>query len=195
MTTLAEGGERVEIEHINHYNHYCRIKAPHHFFRKLHSLRLMFKPTTKENQLSQLRDVLQSPVVLLDLDDQSSTTHAVQQILKSFTCCSVIVATSTSSQTIKNIRTLYRSMTALKIIKRQFSYDYPQSTTNLIAIYPSIEYPACVYELHTNAGRYISDKVLPYEHSIFKWVIKNLIETLTSVPPAVGGIGLMIHRN
>lgn len=155
----------------------------------------MPKSSPEKPQLTQIGDILQSPIVLLDLVGQSTTTLAVHEILKSSTCCSVIAASSTSDKTVKNIKTLYRSMKLLKKIKKQLSYDYPYSSINLIAIYPSLEYPACVYELHTNADHYISNKVLPYEHSILKWVIKNFIEKLTSVPHAVGGIGLMIHRN
>ena len=72
--------------------------------------------------------------------------------------------------------------------------EYPSLHTSLIGIYPSLEYPACVYELNTNADRYVSANVLPYTGSALISTVKYLIDKFLGANPAVGGLGLTLYK-
>lgn len=145
-------------------------------------------------EYSQLEDVLQSPIAILQLHDQASTLLETKEILDTCKHCCVVTATSTSSHKLRNIKTLYQSLAALKKLRKQLSQQYPLTDTSLIGIYPSLQYPACVYQLHTNADRYISANVLPNDASAVVSMIKYIIRRLLGVNPAIGGLGLILYR-
>lgn len=147
-----------------------------------------------EKEFSQLEDVLESPTVTLQLDDQALTLAKTRRVLKTSKHCCIIAATSISSHKLRNIKTLYHSLVALKKLRQQLFHEYSLSDTSLIGIYPSLEYPACVYQLHTNADRYISANVLPRDNSAVIGTIKYFIGRLLRANPAVGGLGLLVHR-
>jgi len=151
--------------------------------------------TAKEEQFSQLKDVLQSPVVMLQFADSASTMLKARQLLKTSERCCIIANTSTSNQKLKNIKTLYHSLATLKKLQRQFSHEYPLATANLIGIYPSLDYPACVYELHTSADHYVSGNILPYDQSNLTRMIRYVIGKLLGANPAVGGLGLVLSKD
>jgi hypothetical protein len=145
-------------------------------------------------QLSQLKDVLQSPVVLLELADQPMAMRQARQILENSMHCCIIAPTSQSNQKLRNIINLYQSMAVLKKLQRQFCNEYSLSETSLIGIYPSLEYPACVYQLHTNADHYVSTNVLPYNNSALISTAKYFAQKLLGANPAIGGLGLILYR-
>ncbi len=150
--------------------------------------------TAKEEQFSQLEDVLQSPVVMLQPTDSASTMLKARQLLKGSERCCIIANTSTSNQTLKNIKMLYHSLATLKKLQQQFCHEYPLATTSLIGIYPSLGYPACVYELHTSADQYVSANILPYDQSKLIRMIRYVIGKFLGANPAIGGLGLVLNR-
>tara|TARA_R110001592_G_scaffold148669_3_gene373820 strand:+ start:237 stop:704 length:468 start_codon:yes stop_codon:yes gene_type:complete len=150
--------------------------------------------TDKEEQFSQLEDVLQSPVVMLQLADSESTILKARQLLKTSERCCIIANTSTSNQKLKTIKTLYHSMAALKKIQQEFSHEDPLTNANLVGIYPSLDYPACVYELHTSADLYVSANILPYDQSNLARMIRYVVAKLLGANPAIGGLGLILSR-
>jgi hypothetical protein len=149
----------------------------------------------KSEELSQLEDVLQTSIVMLALHDHALTLRKMKDILVTSRHCCIVTATSTSSHKLRNIKTLYYSLIALKKLKQQLLHEYPRSHVSLIGIYPSLQYPACVYQLRTNADRYVSANVLPYESSAVAGVIKYVIGRLFGANPAIGGLGLILHRD
>jgi hypothetical protein len=154
----------------------------------------MSKFSAKETEFSQLEDALQSPIVILHLGDNTLTLAKTRRILKTSKHCSIIADTSTSSQKLTRIKTLYYSLVALKKLRQQLCHEHSLSDMSLIGIYPSLQYPACVYQLHTNADRYISANVLPRDNSAVIGTIKYFIGRLLGANPAVGGLGLLVHR-
>tara|TARA_R110000823_G_scaffold9570_2_gene33274 strand:+ start:14672 stop:15121 length:450 start_codon:yes stop_codon:yes gene_type:complete len=147
-----------------------------------------------QEQFFQLEDVLQAPIAQLDDYNQAATLQKAKQLLNTSTQSCIVVATSTSNHKLQNIKTLYRSMVALKILQRKLCNEYPSLHTSLIGIYPSLEYPACVYELNTNADRYVSANVLPYTGSALISTVKYLIDKFLGANPAVGGLGLTLYK-
>ena len=146
-------------------------------------------------EYSQLEDVLQSPVIVLELHDRASTLFRTKGILDISEHCCIVADTSTSSRKLGNAKTLYQSFFALKKLRKQLSEEYSLSDTSLIGIYPSLQYPACVYQLHTNADRYISANVLPSNNSAIFSVIKYIIRRLLGANPTIGGLGLIIYKD
>jgi hypothetical protein len=153
----------------------------------------MSKFTAKE-EFSQLEDVLQSPVVTLKLGDPTLTLLETRTILESSKHCCIVAGTSIGSHKLVNLKTLYHNMVTLNKLRRQLHQEYCLSDTSLIGIYPSLQYPACVYQLNTNADRYVSANVLPCDNSAVIGTIKYFIGRLLGVNPAVGGLGLLVHR-
>lgn len=154
----------------------------------------MPKFTAKEEQFSQLEDVLQSSVVMLELNDLASTIFNARQLLQADKRCCIIANTSASDQNLKNIQALYRCLAMLKKLQQQFGAEYPLINANLIGIYPSLDYPACVYELHTSADHYVSVNILPYDQSSLTRMIRYVIGKLLGANPAAGGLGLVLNR-
>lgn len=154
----------------------------------------MQNPTAIQEQLSQLRDLLQSPIAHLEPDNQSATLLNARQMLEASAHCCIVVATSTNSNKFKNIKNLYRGMAALKSLQRQLCKEYPPLHASLIGVYPSLESPACVYELNTNADGYIARNVLPYAGSPLVNTLKHLVSKLLGANPAVGGLGLTLYK-
>ncbi|WP_309043348.1 hypothetical protein [Marinobacter sediminicola] len=150
--------------------------------------------TAKEEQFSQLEDVLQSPVVMLQLADSAATTLKVRQLLQASKRCCIITNTSTSNRKLKNIKTLYHSLATLNKLQQDFSHEDPLTNANLVGIYPSLDYPACVYELNTSADLYVSANILPYDHSNLARMIRNVVAKLLGANPAIGGLGLILSR-
>lgn len=148
----------------------------------------------KEKKHSQLEEVLQSPIVQLDAANQAVILINVKQLLSASAHCCIVIATSTSSNKLKNITTLYKSLAALKNIQRQLCAKDSLLTASLIGIYPSLEYPACVYELNTNADSYVSSNVLPHAGSALINTAKFLISKFLGANPAVGALGLVLHK-
>jgi|SRR5690554_3798260 len=150
--------------------------------------------TAREALLPQLKEVLQSPVILFSDNSGSSILLEANQRLRTSACCCIVIATSTNSGTLKNVANLHKSLTSLKRLKRHFLKEYPRTHATLIGIYPSLEYPACVYELNTYASRYVTGNVLPRSGSPFARVIKHMIKRVLGVSPAVGGLGLLLYK-
>lgn len=149
---------------------------------------------TKKEKLSQLEDALQSPTIALELDDPASTKSKVRELLKTSKHCCIIVATSESNNKLRNIKTLYYSLIMLRKLRKKFDNEYSLSSTSLLGIYPSLQYPVCIYELHTNADRYISANVLPHDTSALMGTIKYLTKRLLGASPSIGGLGLILYR-
>jgi len=155
----------------------------------------MTRSSATKHQFLQLEAVLESPIIMLEHNDQALIILKAKQLLKTSRHCSIVAATSTSNQTLRNIITLYRSFAILKKLKRQLCSDSSVENTSLIGIYPSLEYPACVYELRTNADRYVSANVLPYASSTYMMVIRYLFRKIIGVNPDVGGLGLILSKD
>lgn len=147
-----------------------------------------------DQQFYQLREALQIPVVQLDTDNHSATLLDAKNVLNSSAHCCIVVATSISRNKFQNIKNLHRSMTLLKHLQRQLCIEYPILRVRLIGIYPSLDYPACVYELKTDAERYVTRNVLPHGGSPLKSTIKYLISKLLGANPSVGGLGLTLYK-
>lgn len=154
----------------------------------------MSKLNAKKEEFLQLEDALQSPVLTLHLDDQALALQKTRTILKDSKHCCIIIATNIGSGKLRNLKTLYHGMTALNKLKYRLYQEYCLSDTSLIGIYPSLQYPACVYQLKTNADRYVSANVLPCDNSAVIGTIKYFIGRLLGANPAVGGLGLLVHR-
>ncbi|MBQ0831321.1 hypothetical protein [Marinobacter sp.] len=155
----------------------------------------MQKFTARDEQLLQLKETLQNPITLLNDNNYSATLLEASQLLVTSARCCIVVATNTGSDTLQSITNLYKGMAALKRLKKYFLKEHPGTGATLIGIYPSLEYPACVYELNTSADRYVAGNVLPYTGSPLAKAIKHLIRRLLGVSPAVGGLGLALYRN
>lgn len=153
---------------------------------------LHFRPTG--DPLSQLKDVLHSPIILLKPDNQRVIQQEVSQLLSVSGRCCIITNTSTKKNKFEKLRALYKSLAELKDLQRQIFDKDPLIKSSLIGIYPSLEYPACVYELDTNADRYVSDKVLPHAGLSLPGTIKLLIHKFLGINPAVGALGLALYR-
>ncbi len=154
----------------------------------------MPKYTETKKEFEQLQEVLQNPIIELQLDNPLLTIFKTRTLIKAKKNCCIVSKPSKSHQKIYNIITLHRSMAMLKKIRRQIIDEYPLSNGSLIGIYPSIQYPACVYELHTSADSYVTENVLPYDGSILIAMIKYLIGKVLGVNPSVGGLGLLLYR-
>lgn len=150
--------------------------------------------TIRKPQFSRLGDLLQSSMVILKTDDKSLTIREAEYCLDTYKSCCIVGATSKSKNRINNITNLYFSMITLKRIRRQLHYKYSLSNASLIGIYPSLEYPACAYELNTNADHYVSSNILPKDNFIFLKIIKFFIRKLFNIDPTIGGIGLYLTR-
>jgi|GEM_PF-2754975 len=148
---------------------------------------------TIEEPFSQLKDVLQSPIAHLDLNNPAATLLKARQMLDTSAHCCIVVATSTSSHKYQNIKNLYRSMTILKGLHQRLSKEHSSLHASLIGVYPSLEYPACVYEINTYADQYVTKNVLPYAGFSLVNTIKYLVGKLIGANPAVGGLGLSLY--
>ncbi|MBK1871743.1 hypothetical protein FE848_00755 [Marinobacter sp. 1-3A] len=154
----------------------------------------MQNSTVKDGELLQLKEALQSPITPLNDDNGSAALLEAKQLLITSGRCCIVVATSTGSNTLQNITNLYQGMASLKRLKKHFLKERPDTRATLIGIYPSLEYPACVFELNTNADRYVAGNVLPHTGSLLETAVKSMISRLLGVSPAVGGIGLAVYR-
>ncbi len=154
----------------------------------------MQNPTVIEEHFRQLEDVLKSPVAACEPRNRAQTLIKARQILDTSAQCCIVVATSISSNPVHNIIDLYRSMSCLKYIQRQLCEEYVPLHTCLIGIYPSLEYPACVYELNTNADRYVINNVFPYASSPLITLLKYVISKFIGSNPSVGGLGLAFYK-
>ena len=141
-----------------------------------------------------LKKVLHSHILILEIDEEALTLLKTRRILETSGQCCIVLATCTTSNKLRNINNLYRGAAVLKRLQRQLCSEYPSLQTSLIGIYPSLEYPACVYELNTNADRYVEGNVLPYASSPLISTIKYLISKLLGANPAVGGLGLSLYK-
>ncbi len=148
----------------------------------------------KDKSFYQLEGVLQTPIVELEHEKHYAELPNVKHLINNSPHCCIVVATSTGSNKLQNLKNLYRCMSLLKRLRRQLCEEYPSLETNLIGIYPSLDYPACVYELNTNAARYVANNVLPYPSSPLISTIKHLISKLLGTNPAVGGLGLTVYK-
>lgn len=155
----------------------------------------MSEIAVKKHQLIQLEAVLESPILMLEPGDQELVILQAKRLLNSSGRCCVITATSTSDQTLKNIIAQYRALATLKKLKRQLCSESSLEGISFIGIYPSLEYPACVYELETSANRYVSANVLPYTRSIFLGVIRKLLSRILGFDPYIGASGLILYRD
>ncbi len=151
-------------------------------------------PSCSSQEYPQLKDVVQGPILILEVDDQQLALLKTKEILKTYKNCCIVVPTTTTSHKLKNIRNLHRRMGALKRLQRQLCSENPPIQTSLIGIYPSLEYPACVYELNTHADRYVAGNVLPHPGSSLVSMMKYLIAKLLGANPAVGGLGLAVYE-
>jgi hypothetical protein len=147
-----------------------------------------------KKQLIQLEEVVNGPIAQLDTGNQAATRLKVTEFLSESAHCCVVVPANAGNNKLKNIITLYKGMIALKNIQRQLCKQHSLVTACLIGIYPSLEYPACVFELHTNAENYVSGNVLPHTGSALIGTIKYLIGKLLGANPAVGALGLILYR-
>lgn len=154
----------------------------------------MQNSTARESLLPQLEEALQSPIILYSDNRDSSMLLESNQLLTTSARCCVVIATSSGPDALQNIANLYQSMTSLKHLKQYFLKEHPGTRATLIGIYPSLEYPACVYELNTSASRYVTGNILPYNGSLFTKVIKYLVSRILGVSPTVGGLGLALHK-
>lgn len=149
--------------------------------------------TLGENKHSQLEEVLHSPIMQLDAGNQALALIKAKQLLSTSAHCCLVIPAGTGSNKLKNLTTLYKSLIALKGIQRRLLNEDSPLSTSLIGIYPSLEYPACVYELDTNADNYVSGNVLPRAGSAIIGTIKYLMTRVLGVSPAVGALGLILH--
>lgn len=146
-----------------------------------------------ENKHSQLEEVLHSLIMQLDASNQALALLKAKQLLRASGHHCLVVPTSVGGNKLKNITRLYKSLAVLKDIQRQLLNEDSSLSTSLIGIYPSLEYPACVYELNTNADNYVSGNVLPHAGAPIIGIIKYLMTKLLGVSPAVGALGLVLH--
>jgi hypothetical protein len=151
--------------------------------------------TLKHNS-GQLFEVLEVPIIPLELDNLFSSTRQARLILGASGCCCVTVTASVCAQDRKlsGILSFYRRVRALKKFRKQLIEDFPAMSANFIGIYPSIEYPACVYELDTAAAKYVGANILPPDGSALKKQLKYFFEKILGVNPSLGGIGLILSR-
>jgi len=147
-----------------------------------------------EKRLCQLEDVLQLRVVQVDPEKCSVVFSDAKHLLDNSDHFCVVVATSNNSSKLRNLRDLFRCMSQLKRLQRKLSKEYPFLDTSLIGIYPSLEYPACVYELNTKAARYVTENVLPHSDKLLVMIIKYLASKLLRANPTIGGLGLTVYK-
>lgn len=148
----------------------------------------------EEKNLEQLRDVLNVPIITLELDNPSLTFSQTKSTLSEVNSCFIVASTTDREKKIDKIIIFYRIRNLLKNIEKQIKKEYPFSQISTIGIYPSLQYPACVYELNTAADKYVYSNVLPYEKSVSRRILKYLIEKNLGLPPSIGGFGLLVSR-
>ena len=105
-----------------------------------------------------------------------------------------VVPTTKQSNKLKSFNNLYRCTSLLRRIRRRLCIDDPSLKVVLIGVYPSLDYPACVYEMNTSADRYVSSNILPNTGSALTRAIKEFITKLLGANPAVGGLGLLLYK-
>jgi hypothetical protein len=149
----------------------------------------------KKEQFSQLEEVLAIPIVALELSNFALTMRNARHQLNTTDQCCIIAAASKGNQKLEKVRTLRNSLVMLKRLQQQIRIEYPLANANLIGIYPSLEYPICVYELNTNADRYVASNVLPSDRFALIRIIKYIIGKFIGTNPNVGGLGLIIHKD
>lgn len=147
-----------------------------------------------ESQFHQLEDVLQIPVVQLHAGEYSKTLFSARELLANSSHCCIAIAATHSSKKLQNLKDLYSCISLLSRLQRQLCIDYLSLDSSIIGVYPSLEYPACVYEISTAADTYVSGNVLPRNGSALLIAVKQLISKFLGVNPAVGGLGLILYK-
>lgn len=142
----------------------------------------------------QLCEMLQSPVIELNCKGPALNLATILDTLNNSKHCCIIVKTDISNIKIGKIRTLYNATVLLNKIQKRLHQEDPELSTSLIGIYPSISRPSCVYELHSNAGTYVKNNILPPSDSGLKGTIKCITDKILGVNPSVGGLGLIIQK-
>lgn len=147
-----------------------------------------------KNDLTQLTAVLQIPICEIDAINHADLFRDAKQLLRNSQHYCFVVSTNSGSNKLRNIRNLNKSTSMLKRLEMELCKDDPSIEASRIGIYPSLSYPACVYELGTTADCYVSDNVLPCTGRGLLRTIKRLISSLVGANTAVGGMGLILYK-
>ncbi|MDO6442522.1 hypothetical protein [Marinobacter sp. 2_MG-2023] len=148
-----------------------------------------------EEHTGQLRDVLNIPIIIISLDDSSlSTILDNPSFFNKKEFCIIVSINKINKKKIYKAINLYRTKKLLKNITKKLKNEKNLSVKSIIGIYPSLEYPACVYELHTFAERYVYKNILPHKNSFSKKLIGYLIRKILGFPASIGALGLIINR-
>lgn len=85
--------------------------------------------------------------------------------------------------------------TFLKIrLFRLFSSKHHALTTKVYGVYPSVENPVVIYEFQSEAERYVIDNVIPATNRNTASYLRGLVERITHINPALGGVALLMHK-
>jgi hypothetical protein len=154
----------------------------------------MTKRVTKDNNLNQLQEALMSPVIFINVTNSLVTLMDIKPIFLTSEHCRIVTSVGASQKKFDNILALYRGKIALNKLRKQLQREFPSLDTTFIGIYPSLQYPACVYELRTGAAEYVVSNVLPQNRSKIKKLAKYVLGQLLGANPSIGGIGLLVHK-
>lgn len=142
----------------------------------------------------ELEKLIKGYIFILDEEKIELTAEKIRKNLEAANNCFVVTTLDNDYGKIGFLMKLHRKKVAFKKLQHQLCRDYPCLKTSLIGIYPSLDYPACIYEMSTNADRYVKNNVLPYDRNPLKRVVKYLLIKLLGINPVVGGIGLSVHK-
>ncbi|WP_144821941.1 hypothetical protein [Marinobacter piscensis] len=145
--------------------------------------------------LVQLAHILKTPLIELDLSAPLSARSAAKAMLEKFGCCTIIYSRNSYGNKVSKLISLRRRLKTLEVLKHFIYEDNPNLTVAIIAIYPSINEPICVYEIGTNADSYVTTNVLPVDPGWFKRIVKMIIGKFVGVHPAVGSVALSIYKD
>ncbi len=149
---------------------------------------------TMNDHLPQLAAVLEVSIIQIDQNNPDDVFSDAKQLLSQNSECCIVVPTTKQSNKLKSFNNLYRCTSLLRRIRRRLCIDDPSLKVVLIGVYPSLDYPACVYEMNTSADRYVSSNILPNTGSALTRAIKEFITKLLGANPAVGGLGLLLYK-
>lgn len=141
-----------------------------------------------------LANILQSPVIELQISDPFKAEVIAKNKLERVGHCSIVVSRYGKSNRLPEILLLRKKAKLLKKLDKALSQEDSRVTTAFMGVYPSLDQPICVYELDTIADSYITKNILPVDHQWVRRVAKYLVGRFIGINPATEGIALILFR-
>ena len=92
----------------------------------------------------------------------------------------------------KKIFILLSSIIRVKILKRNV-IRYNLKSLTVLAVYPSVSNPVCVYQLSSKAEEYALSNILPQSELSVVGIIKRFLESILNTSLSVGGFCIVLE--